>query len=106
MVILHWQQFGLSRRHPLPAADVAQFGDVAVVVGQRVGESVAAGAVGDEVKLVGRRRVEHRLDGGPARIADGGGRQAVDQIGVEGVGVRRSAWLKGRFNAPLASANP
>ena len=52
--------------------------DVGVVVLQRLGEDVAAGAVGDEIELLGVGRIEHGLDRGAARVADRRRRQAVD----------------------------
>ena len=64
--------------------DLPPAGDVALVTLQRVGEGVAAGAVGDEEQILGPRRVGDRLQSRAAGIGDRAGRQALDHVGVVG----------------------
>ena len=59
-------------------------GDVLVVLFERRGKDVAAGAVGDEIEVVGLGRVGDGLERRTAGIGDRRRRQAVDQIGVVG----------------------
>ena len=76
---------GFRRR--LAGLQLAPGGDVAVVLGKRAREGVAALAVGDEVEVVDLGRIEHRLDRRPPRVGDRSGRQAVDLVGVVGAAV-------------------
>ena len=78
------------------------FCDVGLMLGERVGEDVAAGAVGDEIERLGRRRVEHRGDRVPARIGDRADRQAGHRIGVVAVVARAAptAGCGGRAACP------
>src|SRR5882757_2791970 len=57
-------------------------GDILVVVLQRRGKDMAAIAVGDEIEIVGLRRVGDRFQRRAARAGDRRRRQALDQIGV------------------------
>ena len=59
-------------------------GHVALVAFQRIGEGVAAGAVGHEVEVLGARRVGDRLQRRSARIGDRPGGQPLDHVGVVG----------------------
>ena len=51
---------------------------------ERIGEDMAAGAIGDEIKLARARGIGHRLERGPAGIGDRTRRQAIDLIGIIG----------------------
>src|SRR6185312_3450308 len=62
--------------------DLAPVGDRRVVLLQRIGEHVSAGAVGDEVEVVGGSRIKRRLDRRPPRVADRRRRLTVDLVGV------------------------
>ena len=64
--------------------DLPPAGDVAVVLLQRAGEGVAAGAVGDEVEVVRLRRPRRRAQRLPPGRGDGRRRQAAVAVGVEG----------------------
>ena len=66
----------LGRNSPRARRSARQRCDIGIVLGERVGEDVAARAVGDEVERLGRRRIEHRGDRGAARIGDRARRQA------------------------------
>ena len=70
------------RRRAIP------FGDIGLMLGQRLGEDMAAGAVGDEIERLGRRRMQHRLDARLAGIGDrpvGQARPAIGIVAVVGV---------------------
>ena len=64
------------------ALDLPPARHVAIVLGQRRGEGVAALAVGDEIERALARRVDRGQDRRAARIADRPGRQAGHDIGV------------------------
>ena len=68
-----------SRRLSSPLLQLAPARDVAVVLGQRAGEGVAAGAVGDEIEIVDRRRVAAppRSSARPGLAIGPGGRPAM-----------------------------
>ena len=86
---------------PPACAQLAPAGDVAVVLGQGAGESVAAVAVGDEVEIVDRRRVPRRRQRARPGIGDRPGRQARDAVGVVGV-----VDLRGRRGSARGRADP
>ena len=46
---------------------------------------MASRAIGHEIKRVGIRGIERRLEGSASRIGDGSGRQSAVGIGVIGV---------------------
>ena len=76
-----WRGDGSRRRCPL----VRPVGrDIAIVLGQRLGEHVAALAVGDEIDLVRFRGIERRFQRRTAGITDRRRRQTIDLIGVVG----------------------
>ena len=62
-----------------PAATCATF-SIVLIEARR--EDVAAGAVGDEIEVLGLGRLQHRLDRRAPRIGDRRRRQAIDLIGV------------------------
>src|SRR5690348_11327696 len=45
-------------------ADGVPFGNVGILLGERIGEHMAAGAICDEVKRLGLGRMKHGLDAG------------------------------------------
>src|SRR5918997_2626355 len=51
---------------------------------QRFGKRLSASAVGDEIQLLGPRRIGGRLDRGAARIGDRPGRQTFNNVSVVG----------------------
>src|SRR5215471_12066265 len=66
----------------LLAFDPAQTVDVLLMLVVVFREDVPANAVGDEIEILGARRIGGRLERGAARIADRPRRQAVDDVGV------------------------
>ena len=54
------------------------------MLSQRLGEGVSARAIGDEIEILGRERMQHRLNGGQAGVANRARRQALVQITVVG----------------------
>ncbi len=71
------QNFQLKHNQTAPLVatlllDLAPLGNVAVVLGEGFGEGVAAAAVGEEIEVGGRGRVEHGLERGAPRVGDRG----------------------------------
>ena len=75
---------GLRRFLGLLLLERPPAGDILVVLFERRGEDVAAGAVGDEIEIVGLGRIGDRFERGTAGIGDRPRRQAVDDVGVVG----------------------
>ena len=69
-------------RRLLLLLDNAQARDILLVLLVIFREHMSAGAVGDEIELLGARRLGGRLERGAARIGNRRRRQAIDHIGV------------------------
>ena len=64
--------------------DLAPARDIALVLLDRLGEDMAARAVGDEIQFPGARRAGDGFHRGSARIGDRARRKTIDRVGVVG----------------------
>jgi hypothetical protein len=58
--------------------------DVTIMLLKRLAKEVPALGIGDEIQIVGRRRIERRTKSGLAGIGDGARGEAPVSIGVVG----------------------